>query len=60
MMCHKTSLNFVDSVWEIFGPLLAGCPLVVLQDAHVGSPHLLLRALVTYLTTDLTTDLSHR
>jgi non-ribosomal peptide synthetase component F len=22
--CHKTSLNFVDAIWEIFGPLLKG------------------------------------
>jgi amino acid adenylation domain-containing protein len=37
--CHKTALSFVDSVWEIFGPLLAGVPLVVIprqvvQDAE--------------------------
>jgi amino acid adenylation domain-containing protein/non-ribosomal peptide synthase protein (TIGR01720 family) len=30
--CHKTSLNFVDSVWEIFGPLLQGRPLVLIPD----------------------------
>jgi amino acid adenylation domain-containing protein len=27
--CQKTSLNFGDSVWEIFGPLLAGICLVI-------------------------------
>ncbi|GAB4213803.1 MAG: hypothetical protein OHK0022_51410 [Roseiflexaceae bacterium] len=29
---QKTALSFVDSVWEIFGPLLAGCPLVFIPD----------------------------
>lgn len=24
--CQKTSLAFVDSIWEVFGPLLAGVP----------------------------------
>ena len=28
--CLKTSLSFVDSVWELFGPLLQGIPLLVL------------------------------
>jgi amino acid adenylation domain-containing protein len=27
--CQKTSLSFVDSVWETFGPLLAGVPSVI-------------------------------
>ncbi|MEZ4662196.1 MAG: AMP-binding protein [Caldilineaceae bacterium] len=30
--CHKTSLNFVDAVWEIFGPLLQGVPTVYVAD----------------------------
>src|SRR5689334_7026608 len=30
--CQKTSLSFVDSIWEIFGPLLAGVPLVIFPD----------------------------
>ena len=33
--CQKTSLNFVDSVWEIFGPLLKGVPSVVIPDEIV-------------------------
>jgi amino acid adenylation domain-containing protein len=32
--CIKTSLSFVDSIWECFGPLLAGVPSVVIPD-HV-------------------------
>ena len=30
--CQKTSLAFVDSVWEMFGPLLAGVPSVLVPD----------------------------
>ena len=30
--CQKTPLSFVDSVWEIFGPLLRGVPLVIIPD----------------------------
>ena len=30
--CAKTAITFVDSVWEVFGPLLAGVPLAMLTD----------------------------
>jgi amino acid adenylation domain-containing protein len=30
--CARTSLSFVDSVWEIFGPLLAGIPTVIIPE----------------------------
>ncbi|MFO0758290.1 MAG: amino acid adenylation domain-containing protein, partial [Byssovorax sp.] len=30
---QKTTLSFVDSIWEIFGPLLQGVPLVLLSDS---------------------------
>ena len=30
--CQKTALSFVDSVWEIFGPLLRGVPTVVIPQ----------------------------
>lgn len=30
--CQKTSLSFVDSIWEIFGPLLHGVPLVIFAE----------------------------
>jgi thioesterase domain-containing protein len=36
--CQKTSLGFVDSVWEIFGPLLRGLPLVIIPDEAVKDP----------------------
>lgn len=31
--CQKTALSFADSVWEIFGPLSRGVPVVVIPDA---------------------------
>ncbi len=31
-VAHKTSLNFVDSLWEVFGPLLVGTPIVILSN----------------------------
>src|SRR6185503_19729340 len=33
--CQKTSLSFVDSIWEIFGPLLGGVPSVIIPDEAV-------------------------
>jgi len=30
--CQKTALSFVDSVWEMFGPLLRGVPTVVIPQ----------------------------
>ena len=39
--CQKTSSSFVDSIWEIFGPLLAGVPTVVVPDPVVEDAHAL-------------------
>ncbi len=36
--CQKTSLNFVDSVWEIFGPLLQGITTVIVPEQVVKDP----------------------
>ncbi|HEX6288077.1 MAG TPA: non-ribosomal peptide synthase/polyketide synthase, partial [Herpetosiphonaceae bacterium] len=43
--CQKTALSFVDSVWEIFGPLLCGVPVSVIADDVVKDPLLLVRTL---------------
>ena len=43
--CQKTALSFVDSIWEIFGPLLKGIALVVLEDEVTRDPDLLVQAL---------------
>ena len=43
--CQKTSLNFLDSLWEFFGPTLRGVRLVIIPDEHVKDPHLLVETL---------------
>ncbi|HEX5709303.1 MAG TPA: amino acid adenylation domain-containing protein, partial [Pyrinomonadaceae bacterium] len=43
--CQKTSLSFVDSIWEIFGPLLQGVPLVIIPDELVKDPPRLVEVL---------------
>ena len=45
--CQKTALSFVDSVWEIFGPLLRGVPLIIIADDVVRDPQALLAQLAT-------------
>ena len=40
--CQKTNLTFVDSIWEIFGPLLAGVPNVIVPQETVRDPQLFL------------------
>lgn len=42
---QKTSLSFVDSVWEIFGPLCRGVPLHVFDEAMVRDPSAFISAL---------------
>jgi amino acid adenylation domain-containing protein len=36
--CHKTTFNFVDSVWEIFGPLLKAVKVVILPHFSSANP----------------------
>ena len=43
--CQKTSVSFVDSVWELFGPLVQGVPSVIIPDSVVRDPHQLVQAL---------------
>jgi amino acid adenylation domain-containing protein len=43
--CVKTSLSFVDSVWEVFGPLLQGVPLVLIPDDVLRDPQRLFSTL---------------
>ncbi|HEX8985756.1 MAG TPA: amino acid adenylation domain-containing protein [Bryobacteraceae bacterium] len=50
--CHKTALGFVDSIAEMLGPLAAGVPLLVLDDAAVKrSPLELIRTLERHAVT---------
>ncbi|MEG3973100.1 amino acid adenylation domain-containing protein [Microcoleus sp. herbarium8] len=43
--CQKTSLNFIDSVWEIFAPLLHGLRTVIIADEIVKDPYRLVQTL---------------
>ncbi|MBD0371761.1 MAG: amino acid adenylation domain-containing protein [Pyrinomonadaceae bacterium] len=43
--CQKTALSFVDSVWEIFGPLLVGVPSVIIPDEEVKDARRLIETL---------------
>ena len=43
--CQKTNLGFVDSIWEIFGPLLAGIPNVIVPQDAVRDPEEFLQLL---------------
>ena len=45
LVCQKTALSFVDSVWEVFGGLLRGIKTVVLPDESVRDPRKLVHAL---------------
>jgi amino acid adenylation domain-containing protein len=43
--CQKTALGFVDSVWELFGPLLKGIPSVIVPAEDVRDPNAFVDAL---------------
>lgn len=49
--CQKTFLGFVDSIWEIFGPLLRGIPVVILPDEALIDPEQLIQLLSQYEVT---------
>jgi amino acid adenylation domain-containing protein len=53
--CQKTSWNFVDSLWEIFGPLLRGIPNVIIPDQTVRDPDQLVQALASQGVTRIVT-----
>jgi len=43
--CQKTSVSFVDSVWEFFGGLLRGIPTLIIPSEVVKDPHRLIQTL---------------
>jgi amino acid adenylation domain-containing protein len=53
-VCHRTALAFVDSVWEMFGPMSGGVPIEIVDDEAVADPARLVdsleRAAVTRVT----------
>ncbi|KAL4447298.1 hypothetical protein ABPG77_007331 [Micractinium sp. CCAP 211/92] len=52
-VAFKTAPCFVDSIWEVFGPLLAGVPLLVVPQATSRRPAELLRLLASQRATHL-------
>ncbi len=48
---QKTSLNFLDSFWEIFGPLARGVPIVVVPYADLQDPARLIEILERFAVT---------
>ena len=51
--CQKTSLSFVDSIWEIFGPLLQGIQIVIVPDLVLKDPRQFVETLARYKVTRL-------
>ena len=51
--CQKTSLSFVDSIWEIFGPALDGVCVIIIPDEIVTSPESFVRVLAQHGVTRL-------
>lgn len=51
--CQKTSINFVDSLWELFGPLLRGVPSVILPDEVLRDAPAFLNVLAAHGVTRL-------
>ncbi|MDX3229589.1 non-ribosomal peptide synthetase/type I polyketide synthase [Streptomyces sp. ME19-01-6] len=43
--CQRVAGTFVDSVWELFGPLLRGVPIVILDDEVTSDAARLIREL---------------
>jgi amino acid adenylation domain-containing protein len=52
--CHRTTLGFVDSVWEMFGGVLQGIKTVILPYEASANPHEIIRVLQKTLVTRLT------
>ena len=50
---HRTSLNFVDAWWELFGPLAHGASVVIPEPEADADPHLLLQTLQQYQVTHM-------
>ena len=53
MTCQKTAVSFVDAIWEILGPLLAGIPLTIIPDEIARDPRALIGSLANHEVTRL-------
>ncbi|MBD6618577.1 amino acid adenylation domain-containing protein [Komarekiella sp. 'clone 1'] len=49
--CQKTAISFVDSIWEIFAPLLQGIPTVIISNATILDPQLFIEDLAHHKVT---------
>lgn len=49
--CIKTSIGFVDHIWEIFGPLLSGIPAVMIKKKEVLNIREVINALAIHSVT---------
>jgi len=48
MICFHTAPTFVDSLWQILGPLMTGCTCLVLPPEISRNPMALLQALIDH------------
>jgi surfactin family lipopeptide synthetase C len=53
VLCAKTSLNFIDSLWETFYPWTHGYPTLLLSGETIRDPQLLVQALAEARVTRL-------
>lgn len=53
VLCQKTSLNFIDSIWEIFAPLTRGLATVLVPDQTLTDPPQFVELLARYGVTRL-------
>ncbi|MEH2283681.1 MAG: amino acid adenylation domain-containing protein [Nostoc sp.] len=49
--CQKTAISFVDSVWEIFAPLLQGIPTVIISNPTLLDPQVFIETLAHHKVT---------
>jgi amino acid adenylation domain-containing protein len=49
--CHRTGLTFIDSLWELLGPLLKGIPTAIVPDEVRREPDALVQTLAKYQVT---------
>ncbi|MFB0846527.1 amino acid adenylation domain-containing protein [Paenibacillus oleatilyticus] len=51
LCCQKTSTNFIDSIWEMFGPLLFGVTSLIVSEAEVRDVRSFIRLLQEHRVT---------
>jgi acyl-CoA synthetase (AMP-forming)/AMP-acid ligase II len=51
VVCFHTAPSFVDSIWQVFGPLLGGVPLLVLPPSALHDMGALFKALQQHAVT---------